>query len=458
MRSRIPAAAVAVAVVIALGVPQAAQASASSPAVAAEQTPTTTPIKHFITLMQANHSFDNYFGTYPGADGIPDDTCMPVAPTAPGEGCVEPFHVGGLAITSLGHNSSVFAEEYANGQMNGFVSAFRNQTAVGNLAMGYYDDRDIPYYWNLAEQYVLFDRMFTSAAGGSIWNHFYWVTGTPGNPEKDALLPGGFDQVPTIFDRLQAKDVSWKFYIQNYDPDVTFRTPGSGDRASQVARVPVLNYNRFLDDPALRKNIVPLDEYYTDLRNGTLPAVSYIVPSGDSEHPPGSIQAGERLVRTLVNSLMASSSWDSSAFTWAYDDWGGWYDHVKPPKVDAYGYGFRTPSLLVSPYARRGQVNHTTLDFTSQLKFIETNWGVAPLGSRDAQANGLDSAFDFTQPPRAPQLVSETRLSTPLPDPDSSTVYLTYGLAFAFAIAGGVFGAVGAFRRKRHLTTTEVVA
>ena len=122
---------------------------------------------------------------------------------------------------------------------------------------------------------------------------------------------------------------------------------------------------------------------------GTLPAVSYIVPAGASEHPPGRIQAGERFVRSLLNALASSSSWKDSAFTWTYDDWGGWYDHVKPPQVDRYGYGFRAPALLVSAYARRGHVDHTQLDFTSILKFIEENWNLKPLAARDAAANSL---------------------------------------------------------------------
>jgi phospholipase C len=212
--------------------------------------------------------------------------------------------------------------------------------------MGYYDDRDIPFYWNVADNYVLFDRLFTSASGGSVWNHMFWVTGTPGNPDADVLLPGGFDHVPTIFDRLHDAGISWKFYVQNYRPEITFRTPGEGDAASQVVWVPLLNYNRFLDDPQLSSRIVDMEEYFRDLQQGDLPAVSFMVPSGASEHPPGSIQAGERFVRSLINALMSSSAWDSSAFMWTYDDWGGWYDHVPPPQVDEYGYGFRAPALL----------------------------------------------------------------------------------------------------------------
>jgi phospholipase C len=428
--------------------PAAAAPDSSTPA---EELATTTPIKHFLVLMQENHSFDNYFGTYPGADGIPEDTCMPVDnsrdPSRPAttDACVEPFHIEGEAILDLGHSGGVHNAQYNNGRMDGFIKVFNDRRGVGNQAMGHYDDRDIPYYWNVADNYVLFDRLFTSAAGGSVWNHMFWTTGTPGNPAADLLLPTGFDHVPTIFDRLQEAGISWKFYVQNYRPEITFRTPGTGDDASQIVWVPPLNYNRFLDDPALSSRIVDMSEYHRDLADGTLPAVSFMVPAGASEHPPGSIQAGERFVRSLLNALMASSSWNSSAFMWTYDDWGGWYDHVAPPVVDQYGYGFRSPALLVSPYAKKGHVDHTTLDFTSELKFIQNNWGVAPLGDRDRAANDITTAFDFSAGPREPVLLDRSREPEQLPATNSGVVYLCYGAALLAA----PLAAVGIQRRRR---------
>ncbi len=399
-----------------------------------ELSPTTTPIKHFITLMQENHSFDNYFGTYPGADGIPLGACIPRDPEVPEAGCVEPFPIGERAIVDLGHSLKTFEEQYNNGAMDGFLKTFADQSETGDLSVGYYDDNDIPYYWTIADEYVLFDRFFTSAKGGSVPNHFYWVTGTPGNPESAALLPNGFDHVPTIFDQLEAAGVSWKFYVQNYDPTITFRNPEAGDRGSQIVWVPILNYNRFLDDPELFAKIVPFDEFFSDLENGTLPEVAYMVPSGASEHPPGSIQAGERFVRSIITALMRSSVWDSSAFMWTYDDWGGWYDHVPPPQVDEWGYGFRAPALLVSAYAKQGYIDSTELDFTSMLKFIELNWGLEPLAERDRQANSLDAAFDFTSPPRSPILLSRDRNIPEVRTPNTSIVYVAYGIGLAIPL------------------------
>ena len=393
-----------------------------------------TPIRHVVSLMQENHSFDNYFGTYPGADGIPPGTCMPVDPTVRGGRCIAPFHIGNRAVEDLNHSARVHAAQYNGGRMNGFLSAIAQERGrVQPLVMGHYDARDLPFYWNVADQYVLFDRFFTSAAGGSVTNHMYWVTGGPGNERGDFIPHGGFD-APTIFDRLERAGVSWKFYVQNYDPGITFRSRALGDRGSQVVWVPLLNYARFVDDPALFAHIVPMERFYEDLQRGDLPAVAYLVPSGSSEHPPGSIKAGETFVRTLINAIMRSRYWTSSAFIWTYDDWGGWYDHVRPPRVDRFGYGFRAPALLVSAYARRGHVEHATMDFTSILKFIEENWGLEPLARRDRRATSIARAFDFSQRPRKALFLSRDRHVTRPPEPRRAAVYIAYAGALGLTL------------------------
>jgi phospholipase C len=423
------------ALLVAAGVASAAFAW-SGPARGEQPARTTTPIEHFITLMQENHSFDNYFGTYPGADGIPPGTCMPRDPTDRSRGCVKPFHIGGRRVIDLDHRPQTHDAQFRGGKMDGFVYALGNRGELAAKAMGYYDDRDLPYYWNLADEYVLFDRFFTSASGGSVSNHLYWISGSPGvvTREREGIPETGWGNLPTIFDRLQKKGISWKFYIQNYNPRVTYRAPVVGDKGAQIVWAPLLAYDRYLDDPQLFSRIVDLNEFFDDLARGTLPAVSYIVPSGASEHPPGSVQAGERFVRTLLNALMASEEWWSSAFTWTYDDWGGWYDHVPPPRVDAFGYGFRAPALLVSPYAKRGHVDSTTLDFTSYLKFIEANWRLEPLAERDAKANNLLTAFDFESPPREPVFLSRDRVVETLARPRVGIVYAAYGMAVAVPV------------------------
>ncbi len=396
----------------------------------------TTPIEHFIVLMQENHSFDNYFGTYPGADGFPGETCIPVELDNPDNTeCVEPFHLEGGQSADLDHTQQTHKIQYNNGKMDGFVAALNERNQDGRMAMGYYDDRELPYYWNIADQYVLFDRFFTSAHGGSVENHMYWIAGQSGSSGGRIPEEGYGDDIVTIFDRLEASDISWKFYVQNYDPDLTFRTVATAksNRAAQVVWCPLLAFPRFIDTPELSQHIVPLEEYYDDLHNNTLPAVSYIVPSGASEHPPGSIFAGERFVQTLIHELMRSEAWSTSAFTWTYDDWGGWYDHVPPPQVDESGYGFRAPALLVSPYAKRGYVDSTTLDFTSYLKFIEENWRLGPLAERDASANNFLDAFDFAQAPREPAFISWERHPVAASEPKRIVLYITYSSVVLFS-------------------------
>lgn len=145
----------------------------------------------------------------------------------------------------------------------------------------------------------------------------------------------------------------------------------------------------------------------------------------------------------MIQMLMQSDAWESSALLITYDDWGGWYDHVAPPKVDEYGYGFRVPALLVSAYAHQGNIDHTLLDHTSILKFIGENWGIQPLAERDAKANNFLSAFDFTAPPREPMLISGSREAPdPFIQPRRSVIFIAYGaamlIAFFILIRAGV--------------------
>jgi phospholipase C len=393
-----------------------------------------TPIRHVITVMQENHSFDNYFGTYPGADGVPDDACMPRDPATPSLGCVAPFHIGSSPVEDLSDTPQVAAAQRNGGAMDAFLSAIAQQRGRQQpLVMGHYDERELPFYWRLADEYVLFDRFFGSAAGGSLTNHMFWATGGPGDQDVRESVPAGGFTTPTIFDRLEAKGISWKFYVQNYEPAITFRSR-PGDTAGQVKSVPPLNYARFVDDPKLMSHIVPLYDLQEDLVRGTLPAVSYVVPLGARERPPGSLKLGQVTVGTLVNGLMRSRYWPSSAFLLTYDTSGGWYDHVRPPRVDRWGYGFRVPALLVSPYAKRGHVDHTTLDFTSILRFIERNWRLRPLTDRDRRARSLMGAFAFDRPPRAAQFLTSGRDAGPAGEPATTPVYVSYGAALFGAL------------------------
>jgi len=394
-----------------------------------------TPIEHFIVVMQQNHTFDNYFGTYPGANGIPKDVCIPKSLTSSSASpCVAPYKITDQPIIDLNHSDVTFEAQYQNGKMNGFVNSLNKLNQDGTLSMGHFDDSDIPYYWNLADQFVLFDNYFSSAHTGSITNRMFWIAGRPGDA-TNRIPDHGFGDIPTIFDRLQERGVSWKFYIKNYDPSLNYRTIKDLDYLPpQVQWVPLLGYDRFIDNPELSSHIVDFDEYYTDLEKGTLPAVSYVLLLGATEHPIADPELGQQAVRTMIQLLMQSDSWKSSAFFLTYDDWGGWYDHVPPPQVDDRGYGFRVPALLVSPYARTGFIDHTLLDHTSILKFIEENWNIPALAVRDAKAKNLTSAFDFSSSPRPPVLVPSTRQAPePRVEPRRIVIYTAYGAAMLFA-------------------------
>ena len=402
---------------------------------AAIQIPTTTPIKHLVSIMQSNHSFDSLFGTYPGVDGIPANACMPVDPNMRGGDCVPPF-----AMTNNGadfdHTHNTFKNQYRDGENNGFISSFRQRGEDGTLAMGHYTEADIPFSYAAANEYVLFDQFFTSASAGSLANRMFWVTGTPGNSDiNDTAIPsGGWGDLPTIFDQLQQSGVSWKFYVENYNPAMTFENRGDGSTSAQVNWVPLLSFGRFVNDPNLSSHIVNLDQYFIDLENNQLPAVSYVVTVGSSGHPPSSLLASERMLNRMVSALMMSPAWDTSVIQWAYDDWGGWYDHVAPPQVDEYGYGFRTAAQVVSPFAKKGYIDSELHDFTSILAFIETNWTIPPLSSRDADAVSIATALDFNQPPRAPYLLSMSQEAEAILIPKRSGIYLTYGVALGSAV------------------------
>ena len=358
-------------------------------------------IKHVFVLMQENHTFDNYFGTFPGADGVRNACGVPTNPNDPANPLVRPFHLTQLRTPDLHHGEVTSRAAFANGKMDGFIKAQLTRKLPGRLALGYYDGHDLPSYWDLARQYVLADRFFSSAQGGSSINHQYWVTARSSG-QADSIPKTGID-LRTIFDRLDAVQVGWKFYVKNYAPELNFRNKLPNDpRDAQLAWVPLLTMPRFIDDPARKARLVDLADLYVDLVKGQAPAVSYIIQGGTSEHPPGHIVNGEIATVAIISAIMRSPLWESSAIILTWDDWGGWYDHVTPPQIDRDGYGFRVPALIISPYARKGFVFHETADFTSILKFIERLHGLAPLTTRDEQANDLMNAFDFRQPARQP--------------------------------------------------------
>ena len=381
-------------------------------------------IRHVIIIMQENRSFDNYFGTYPGADGIPgvagNPGSVPCLPNPRTGSCVRPFHDRQDSSVGGPHSPSNAEADIAGGLMSGFVKEQERgllrceQTfnprcggaATGAPdAMGYHTGADLPNYWSYARHFVLQDHMFQSDASWSLPSHLYMVSGwsahcavpgaalsctnednAPGLP-PDFLRRGGIHNAPPpdyawtdITYLLHRYHVSWRYYVfKGSEPDCEQDSQIVCQGVHQSARTPgiwnpLLYFDTVRDDHQ-RANIKSLSKFFADARAGTLPSVAWITPnSAVSEHPPGLITAGQSYVTGLINAVMRGPDWNSTAIFVSWDDWGGFYDNAKPPTVDENGYGLRVPGLLISPYARQGYIDHQTLSFDAYLKFIEDDF------------------------------------------------------------------------------------
>lgn len=424
-------------------------------------------IKHVVIIMQENRSFDSYFGTYPSADGLPTvngqfTTCLPNPQGGP---CLRPYHDTSDVNTAGPHNAANAAADINGGNMDGFVRqavAARPRCvhptdpacSLGAQVdvMGYHNGADIPNYWSYAQNFVLQDHMYEPNASWTLPSHLYLVSEWSAkcsrandplscvNALRDPDLPPDYavrqagepakapNYAWTDLTYLLYKDhISWKYYVANgTEPDCE-NAAMTCQPVVQHAGMPSLWnplpwFSTVRQDDQLG-NIQSLDHLYADAKNGALPAVSWVTPTGaNSEHAPALVSAGQSYVTGLVNTLMQSPEWDSTAIFLAWDDWGGFYDHVTPPTVDANGYGLRVPGLVISPYARRGYIDHQILSFDAYVKFIEDDFlggqrlDPATDGRPDPrpdvrenapQLGDLTSDFDFSQPPRPPILLPE---------------------------------------------------
>ena len=329
-------------------------------------------IEHIIIVLQENHTFDNYFGTFPGADGTAGKKiCIPEIQGS--SGCVAPDHDTNLTPVDMNHNWKSAHADYDGGKMDGFVYSEGNRET-----MGYYDGSDLAHYWKAASQYVLCDRYFTSVMSESAPNHLYLAAATSGGIIDDNV-PATLDVEP-IFKQLDGKGISWRVYgfTKWYESFAYVQQSSSKGKFARGS------------------------EFLKDVKQKTLPQVSWIIgaPGGD-EHPPKNIREGETSVANdIVNPIGASSYWNSAAIFITWDDYGGFYDHAVPPQVDSYGYGFRVPCLVISPFAKSGFVDSKVNDHTSILKFVEERYRLSPLTKRDAAANDMAEAFDFSGQPR----------------------------------------------------------
>ena len=392
---------------------------ASAQAAAAE-VPPATPIRHFVVLMQENHSFDNYFGTYPGADGIPAGACMPIHPSRGRRPCVRPFRLGDRAGPDLPHDA-VHPPRPGARRPHGRLHQRRLAGQAAPRVGGHGPLRR-------ARPALLLERRRRVRALRQMVRVL-----ARRQRAQPAVLGGGLARRSraTIFDRLERRGISWKFYVEDYDPSQRRRAGAPPATSKQAVRVPLLNMPRFVHRPRLLRHIVDLDQYYDDLRNGTLPQVAYIAPAGGSEHPPRRPETGQTLVRSLVTALARSTLWPHSAFLWTYDEWGGWYDHVPPPA----GRGFRVPALLVSPYARKGRGgrHHPRARVGPQVHRAQL--GVAPAvaprrpGERHHERVRLRGS-----PARAAEIVPATRAPDRDREPRRWVIYLWYGAALVLAV------------------------
>jgi phospholipase C len=391
------------------------------------------PIQHVIVVMQENRTFDNYFWTFPGILGYNSSLCMPLRPAAPSLGCVKPHLANSTALSGdLPHTWTSSWAAYNNGSMNGFLAAAGDNPAV----MNYYDNRTIPNLWTYAKDYVLADQFFSSVKSYSQPNHWYMIAG---NSPQVSLLQGSaqekkacydsqtkqltlatcayIDQaqeIQTMADVLNAHGISWKYYDTPIPQGATLAAAIEGT----CKGCDPWNYWNPLDaknssytDSSYTRNIVARQQLLWDIDNGTLPQVSWVIPSAQiSDHPPANITLGMWWITDVVDSVMQSRYWQNTAVVVLWDDYGGFFDTVVPPTVDGYGLSFRVPALIISPYARAGFIDHTVYDFESTLKFIEWRFGLPALTQRDAGANNLLSAFDFGQQPASPYIIPLTKV------------------------------------------------
>ncbi|MDP9336241.1 MAG: alkaline phosphatase family protein [Actinomycetota bacterium] len=422
-------------------------------------------IEHVVMIMQENRSFDSYFGTYPGANGIAMAHGTPTVcvPDPANGGCVRPYPDHADVNGGGPHGAPNARADINHGKMDGFVDMAElaqrdcadqedpNCSATEAVdVMGYHTQSDIPNYWKYAHDFVLQDHMFEPVASWSLPEHLFQVSGwsanctqhdqpsscsnadmptpTPrnGNPTHLPARPaGGPIYAWTDLTYLLHKNhVSWGYYVvAGTEPDCENDAAVSCSPVKQNAHTPSKwNPLPFFDTVKAnhqRGNIKSVSSFYAAARKGKLPAVSWVVPSGVvSEHPPSRISDGVAFTTSLINAVMNGPDWDSTAIFLSWDDWGGFYDHVVPPDVDANGYGLRVPGLVISPYAKRGYIDHQTLSFDAYTKFIEDDFlggqrlDPATDGRPDSRLTvrenaeilgDLTSDFDFTQTPRPPE-------------------------------------------------------
>jgi phospholipase C len=381
-------------------------------AIRPEDVETRWPIKRVVYLMMENRSFDHVFGAFPGVNGasvgVNDGREVPLLPMQaqwlPGD---------------LPHDYYAGLNSLNDGRMDGFA-----QTPVAEaFAYTRLRESDVPNYWRWARDYVLCDNFFASVLGPSHPNHLFMIAGQcadiVNNPSGLHKLPGtdvvtwGCDaneeaRIPvkhpdgriteretcfdfqTVGDQLSGRDVGWAMY------SATNRQSGYFWNAYNA--IGHIFYTDQWD-----RHIRPVDGLLADIRANRLPSMTWVTPRYEvSDHPPFSTCFAHNWVTSVVNAIMQSPMWEHTAIFLAWDEWGGFYDHVLPPSVDQLGLGFRVPALVISPYSKRGYIDRALGEFSTPLKFVSDNWDLPYLTPRIAKTHNFEHVFAFDRNPRPP--------------------------------------------------------
>ncbi len=380
--------------------------------------PPVTPnssISHLIILMMQNHSFDNLFGTYPGAAGL-DPTLASYSQVDKAGNTISPTVVQTLDTGDPEHDLPSYVADWDNGKMDKFAYT------EGDLAMQYYDNTvsgqatdgksyGISTLWSYAQQYALADNFFASAMNSEPANELYMVAATIHNNHTSSALPpeaydpctayqinsqGGVGTISVpltetnVGDQLTGNSVPWTFYQTNY------ANSQNGTCLDYVPQEDPFQYFTSTQNSSHIQNFT-MSSFKSVLSAGTLPAVVWITPDGAHDMHPGggNILNGIEWIDEIVQAVQNSSEWQSSAIVVLYDEGGGWYDHVPPPQLsNTQGLGMRVPVTIVSPYAKSNYVSHQQMDFVSILRFIQWNWNLGEIpasaqGTREQQSGDL---------------------------------------------------------------------
>jgi len=377
-----------------------------------------TPIQHIVIVLQENRTFENIFHGYPGAstvdvgvDHLGNKVTLQAVPL------MTPYDPA--------HQYKNWVAEYDNGKMDGFDGEKLDfgSGPPANFAYAYAQRSDVQPYWDMAAEGALADEFFADHRSQSFAGHQFPIAGASGpismalpnyyaseNPSGGQtcdkpgsglainLTTGAEDQkytscfdYQTLADLLVAKGKTWRFYI-----DATSKT------SSYVSSFAVISHIR--NNATQWANVVsPATTVLSDAQSGALPNVAWVIGSfANSDHAGQTVPSsnGPSWVASIMNGIGASSSWGSTAIVLVYDDWGGWYDETAPPVTfNAFEPGFRIPFVVVSPYAKRGTVDHTVHYMGSLLHYVEMTFGLGSLGTSDARSDDLTSMFDYTQQP-----------------------------------------------------------